>query len=244
MHPRFQPKPSRRRPTVTLNEWLALGTSERESLLRKWILCKNWMEREEWRFQSILDEAAHTLTQKLAHLPQVAAVTGVLGKFPESAGLLLVTTSLSEGQTLAEVPDEFATFRVLQFGVAERKRAYLLRLEFALRAASIEQQKMDEFMDVFEQELRDIHTPFYCDTPEYWISNWLASAKAKDRLVGGPLVSLTQEVRQALGDFFRDPTSPRGGLDQAATSPLHDTFETIFSKYGLISPPASSAAER
>lgn len=239
MHPRFQFKASR--PTVALNEWLALDSTERGNLVREWVRCENWMEREEWRFHSILDDAARALMEKLAHLPQVTAVTGVLGEFPESPGLLLVTTSVPEGERLPEVPDEFATFHVLQFGVAERKRAYLERLQFALKAASIEEQAIEGLMDAFEQALRDIHTPFYCDTPDYWISHWLVAVKARGHLVGGPLVSLTHEVRQAMKDFIKDSGS-RANLDPAA-SLLHDAFEEMFAKCGLNSAPPASGAE-
>jgi hypothetical protein len=186
---------------------------------------------------SIVEQAAVALSRQLATLPEVTGVEGI------TPGMILVTTSLSDGQKLSVVPEEFATFPVHQYGVGERKKAYMGRLEFVLWAAVINQAQMDDTLGSFEAALRRIHTPLYADTPDKWIAEALAFAVREDDLAGGPLVDLISDLRRALADHRSDADFARGDLQSAPTSSLHTALQEVFSRHRVCATQSKKGAQ-
>src|SRR5260221_640767 len=164
---------------MNLKEWIGLDADTRAHLAEEW--CHNLREPE--RLGNLVKEAAAALMERLTHLPQVTAVTGTLSNGSE----IIVTTSLSTGATLSEVPEEFATFRVVQIGVAGKKANYLKRLRFVLRAAQVSETAESTSFDFLEEHLRDVVSPYYCASEEKWIAEIVIGAKFEDKLFGKPL---------------------------------------------------------
>ncbi len=214
---------------MKLQEWVSLDAATRRRLITEWLYHPDFLQRQEWQLGRIVKEAADSLAVQLAAYPAVTAVTGVI----THDGEILVTTSLSQGEKLPGVPEEFATFPVLQFGVRERKRDYLQRVEFVFRAAGVSEQSVAKHVSLFDRELRDIHTPCYCDTPAKWIAEVLALEKSQGRFIGGPLVMFGNALQSALLSFFKESDPARVGLDPAAMSRLGGILSAILSAHGL-----------
>src|SRR5881227_2299935 len=128
---------------MNLQEWICLDKATREKLAGEW----RHKFREPLRLSKIVNEAAAALAERLAHLPQVTAVTGTLSYGSE----IIVTTSLPAGTPLSDIPDEFATFRVIQIGVAEKKANYLKRLKFVLTAAQVSEAAESISLDFLKE---------------------------------------------------------------------------------------------
>jgi len=145
----------------------------------------------------------------------------------------VVTTSLAEDGKLSEIPDEFATFPVVQVAVGDRKADYLQRLKFVFSAAQIPETSSETWLRFFDDHLRDVVTPYYCDIPEKWIAEAVVRAKVEDRLIGEPLVQLLGDIRMALVTFFKEFEPARLGLDPTAISRLHAILQETFHRYGF-----------
>src|SRR5437870_11198514 len=91
---------------VSLKKWVEMDQATREQLAQNWLRHDDWMKRQESTMCKIVEEAAKRLSHKLAGCSEVTGVQGVL------PGMILVTTSLSEGQKVPSVPEEWSTFLV------------------------------------------------------------------------------------------------------------------------------------
>jgi len=214
---------------MKLSQWIKLDKPEREKLVASWLAGGDVLNRETHLFTALLAEAANALGRDLAYLPQVTGVAGVV----YGGGGLLVTTSLPKGNELAEVPKEYAHFRVLQFGVAEMKRDYLVRVEFVFRAAGMAKEAIERQIAFFDQELRNIHTPFYCDTPAKWIAEFFVAERSKGALVGERLGMFHKAVHELLWDFFQHSDPATIGFEPSALSRLGNTLRSVCAEFGL-----------
>src|SRR5713101_6230840 len=140
---------------MNLDEWIATEKATRARLAAGWL--SEWQEA--WRLSKIVKEAAAALAMRLAHLPQVTAVTGTLANGAE----IVVTTSLPASAKLSDIPEAFATFPVVQVGVGDTKSQYLQRLRFVFQAAHIPEAERETWFRFFEENLRNVVTPYYCD---------------------------------------------------------------------------------
>jgi hypothetical protein len=208
---------------MNLQDWIQTNPETRKKLITEWLYEPDWMRCKPDQFMKILNEAVQSLARQLAHVPQVTGVVGVAGNF----GQILVTTSLPRNATLPEIPSEYATFSVLQFGVAEAKKDYLVRVEFALRAARIPDGTVKAQLAFFEQELGSIQSPYYCDSPEKWIAEALAIEITKKRGIGESFVYLRNAIHLALRDFFKESDPSNVGLDPSAISRLEAVLQPI-----------------
>jgi len=178
-------------PIMPLSQWAATDSQTREQ-----IETECFQQGVPRRIGRVAEEAANILVKELAQIPQVTGVCVGQTQSPRRV-FLMVSTSLSGNERLPGIPDEFAGFPVRQVGLAERKRDYLRRVEFVLRAAVVPAAEADSLLAWFAEDLSNINTPRYCETPARWIAQTLAGAVVKGNLVGDPLVKLSSSSRKS-----------------------------------------------
>jgi hypothetical protein len=104
---------------MLLKDWIALNQAEREEFQSE---CRR---RGTLRtVGEIAEEAAKLLHKELSLIPQVTDVSIGEDRTAKRA-TLAISTLLPEHEKLAELPNEFAGFPVVQFGVADRKKQFL-----------------------------------------------------------------------------------------------------------------------
>jgi len=64
-------------------------------------------------------------------------------------------------------------------------------------AAVVPAAEADSLLAWFAEDLSNINTPRYCETPARWIAQTLAGAVVKGNLVGDPLVKLSSSSRKS-----------------------------------------------
>jgi hypothetical protein len=209
---------------MDLQEWMKTDSETRKRLINEWMYEPNVLRRNEGAFAKILNEAAAGLAKLLSGIPEVTGIAATAG----NSGQLLVTTSLPKGTKVSTIPDLYATFHVLQFGVAEAKKDYLERVEFVCQAAGLSEEVLNQHREFFQQELGNIQSPYYCDTPQKWIAEVLAREKSHGRLTGGELVVFQNAIHEVLATFFRQHDPARGKLSPDSMPSLREALERLF----------------
>jgi hypothetical protein len=212
---------------MNLEEWIATDRATRERLEAE---C--YRRGTPRQIGELASEAAKALAKELAQQPQITAV--IAGEDNAARrSILMVTTSRRAGEKLTEIPDEFAGFPVVQFGVAERKKDYLQRLEFVLRAANVTQAEVDTWLKRFESELNNIGSVYYAETPARWIAEALIAAKANGGLMGEMRIDLRGKLWAVIDDCLKEIAPERVGLDEGATLRLRASLQNVFAGCGI-----------
>jgi hypothetical protein len=213
---------------MNLQEWGAMDRAARRQ-----IEVEHYRRGTPWKIGVLAKEAGNMLAQELKDMPQVTAAGSGEDNIVRQA-ILMVTTSLGEGEKLSGVPEEFAGFPVVQFGVADRKRDYLQHLEFVLRAATLPLAEVNAELKHFDNELSDIGSVYYAHTPVWWFAERLTPAFTKGRLVGKPMLKLRDDLRGKLGAFFEE-ADPNifAKMEPADVSRLRAIFQTVLARHGL-----------
>ena len=212
---------------MTLEEWIASDKATREKLEAD---C--YRRGTPRQIGEIAEQAAEALLKALEGQSQVTSVR--VGEDHIAKRVLLsVSTLLREGEKLAAVPEEFAGFPVIQFGVADRKRDFLKRLTFVLRAIDLPSAELDALLARIDGQLNRTGSVYYLETPGRWIADKLIALPASNHLRGMPLVALHGGLCDAIDDFFKETDPVRIGFNTQAMSRLREILKATFSKHGV-----------
>lgn len=212
---------------MNLVEWIAADRATRERLEAE---C--YRSGKPRQIGELAEEAAVALAKELARQPEVTAV--VAGEDSSTRrSILMVTTSRRAGEKLREIPDQFAGFPVLQFGVAEKKMEYIRRLEFVLHAAKVSQADLDTCLKRFESELNNIGSVYYTQSPSRWIAETLIAAKVNGGLIGEMRVGLRGKLWEVIDDCLKQTGPARMNLDPQTIASLHARFQRAFADYSV-----------
>lgn len=180
----------------------------------------------------LAEEAAKALADALTTNPQVTAVVAGEDNVARRS-ILMVTTSLRMGEKLSGVPDEFSGFPVAQYGVADKKEEYLRRLEFVLRAANVPESETKDIMKRFDEELSNVGSAYYAETPGRWIAEAVIAGVVKGELTGRPRVELRGEIWAAVTDFFEEADPVQIGFDAQQAARLRAVLQACFANHGV-----------
>jgi hypothetical protein len=212
---------------MTLKEWIAFDQATREK-----VEADCYRRGTPRQIGELAEQAATALSKVLEGQAQVTSV-GIGEDWMAKRVRLSVSTLLHEGEKLAVVPDEFAGFPVVQFGMADRKRDFLRRLEFVLRAIDLPSTERTAWLQRIDKDLNHIGSAYYIETPGRWIAEVLIALPASNHLVGMPLVALRGDLCNAIDDSFKQADPVQIGFDVQAISRLQGVLRCVFSQHGV-----------
>jgi hypothetical protein len=103
---------------MTLDDWVALSPTERNSLRRDWP-----QEGGEWL--GLLEEACSRFAAEYGGHSLINAIDSSAWHAASYEPSILVTTALFSPEVIEELPDRYLTFRVVQLQIEGNKQAYL-----------------------------------------------------------------------------------------------------------------------
>lgn len=212
---------------MNLKDWVALNKHSREKFELE---C--YCTGRQRQIGELAEAAAEALKKKLVQHSQVFAVTAGEDSVTKRP-IIMIATSLRHGELLSGIPDEFAGFPVVQYGIAQKKMDYLKRLEFVLRAANLPQAELDMWLKHFDRELSNLGSVFYAETPGRWIAEALIKGAVKGSLTGTSRVELRGELWAAITDFFKEADPAKIGFNPQQMSRLRGVLQTSFAKHGI-----------
>jgi hypothetical protein len=112
---------------MTLDDWLALPPDTRRERQKNWTNIAPVGEEQplidtEWT--TVIDEAAKRFRRQFGKLNDVLCISPSCGFHAEHPICIWVTTRLLRGQTLSELPLEYATFPVKQEPLGDEIQAF------------------------------------------------------------------------------------------------------------------------
>lgn len=212
---------------MKLEEWAALDQSHREK-----IEAECYARGTPREIGVLADEAANLLSTVLETAPGVTAI-GTGEDNVAKRSVIIVTTSVSETDVLDTIPSEFYGFPVVQRGIREKKKRFLLRLEFVLRAAKLSEHEISDCLTNCSTKLNDSGSVYYAETPGRWIAIMLIYAQFGEEFVGSPRVSLRGELAMTINGFFQQTDPAVIGMDIQEMSRMAVLLENVLSKYRI-----------
>jgi hypothetical protein len=178
---------------MTLQEWNSLTPKERKELAHYW--CNEL--KEPIRLADLCGQAARMLALEISSRPEVAFVRngGMVDSFE---CIINVSTTLGEGEILPGLPEEYASFKVVQRGMADSKRRFERCCAEAFTRLGVGETKTKVFLGRLELlDLGMFSGISYYEGPLSFVAGNLVMERDRE-LDGLPLVHLNHEVRDAL----------------------------------------------